>query len=88
MSASFVRDERRYAAEIGQLQRQLAEQRERLSPATVAILERNLRVIDSALAESRAALKSDPANRSLGRLVLSAYEQKLELLKRATSFAS
>ena len=54
----------------------------------MAILERNLRVIDSALAESRAALKSDPANRSLGRLVLSAYEQKLELLKRATSFAS
>jgi anti-sigma factor RsiW len=88
LPVAFRRDEARFAGEIRDLQRQVAEERSRLSPGTVAILERNLRVIDRAIAESRAALARDPADSELGRLILSAYEQKVQLLRRATSFSS
>lgn len=66
------------------LEQVLVEQRERLAPATIATLERNLAIIDQAIAESRAALAADPANRDLRALLLGAHRQKLDLLERAT----
>lgn len=86
--AEFRRAERRYVTQIRELQHDLDRQRERLAPQTVQILERNLAVIDRAIAESRAALERDPTNRLLSRLILSAYEQKVELLRRANALAS
>lgn len=75
--------ERRLADEIGDLQRSLDAARTELTPETVRILERNLLLIDGAIAESRRALAADPANASLNRMLLSAYEQKRDLLRRA-----
>lgn len=66
------------------LEQVLVEQRDRLAPATIATLERNLAVIDRAIEESRAALAADPANRDLRALLLGAHRQKLDLLERAT----
>jgi Putative zinc-finger len=77
MDADFV-----YAAR--DLEQALAEHRDRLAPATIATLERNLAVIDRAIEESRAALAADPANRDLRALLLGAHRQKLDLLERAT----
>lgn len=77
MDADFVQAAR-------DLERVLAEHRDRLAPATIATLERNLAVIDRAIEESRAALAADPANRDLGALLRGAHRQKLDLLERAT----
>jgi anti-sigma-K factor RskA len=66
----------------------LAAERERLRPETVALLERNLAVIDAAIAESRAALARDPANTELRRLFAAASRQKVELLRWAARVAA
>jgi len=62
----------------------LAAERGRLRPETVALLERNLAVIDAAVAESRAALARDPANAELRRFFAAASRQKVELLRWVT----
>jgi anti-sigma factor RsiW len=66
------------------LMRALDAERSHLAPATVATLERNLGVIDAAIAESRAALATDPGNRDLAALLWASYRQKVALLQQAT----
>ena len=61
-----------------------AAERGRLRPETVAVLERNLAVIDVAIGESRAALARDPANAELRRFFAAASRQKVELLRWVT----
>jgi len=74
-----------YETASAELSRLLDGARRQLAPATVASLERNLSAIDSALAEVRRALAADPGNVTLEQLVLSAWRQKVRLLRRATS---
>ncbi len=71
-----------------QLRDALASQRDRLEPATVALLQRNLGVIDAAIRESRDALARDPGNVELRGLVASAARAKVELLRWATRVAT
>jgi anti-sigma-K factor RskA len=73
-----------YVNASAELLRALDAERTRLSPATVATLERNLAVIDAAIAESRAALATDPGNRDLAALLWASYRQKVALLQQAT----
>ena len=77
--------ESQYRAASAELTDALEKARPRLSPATVATIERSLRIIDQALAESRAALARDPGNEALGQLVVAAWRQKVDLLRRATA---
>ena len=76
--------DREYVLAAADLERVLAEGRAHLAPATVAIIEQNLAVIDAAIAEARAALAADPANADLRALLWGAHRQKLDLLDRAT----
>ena len=76
--------DREYVLAAEDLERVLAEGRDNLSPATVVVLERNLALIDAAIAEARAALEADPANADLRALLWGAHRQKLDLLDRAT----
>jgi len=71
-----------------ELSRILAVERERLRPETVALVERNLAVIDTAIVESRAALARDPANAELRRFFAAAARQKVELLRWAARVAA
>ena len=66
----------------------LAAQRGRLRPETVTLVERNLAIIDAAIAESRAALARDPANAELQHLWAATARQKVELLRWATRIAA
>jgi anti-sigma factor RsiW len=66
----------------------LAAQRGRLRAGTVALVERNLDVIDGAIRESRAALARDPANTELESLLAAAARQKVELLRWAARVAA
>lgn len=56
-----------------------------VDPATDgAGILRGLRTIDAALAETRAALESEPGNPLLTRLLASGYAGRIDLLRRAT----
>ena len=70
-----------YGAEIGGLRRLAAENRKRLDPATLAVLERNIRIIDQAIMESRAAIARDPNSALLNNQVNRMLDQKVELLR-------
>jgi hypothetical protein len=72
-----------YDREIERLRRIVAERRDRLDPATVAVLERNLEIIDAAIAQSRAALSRDPGSAFLTGQLTNVLDKKLELLRTA-----
>jgi anti-sigma factor RsiW len=75
--------ERVYDQEITRLQQVLQERRSTLDSNTVAVIERNLRIIDAAIAQSREALEKDPASGLLNDQLNSALTQKVELLRTA-----
>ena len=77
--------ESQYSAASAELTVALEKSRPRLSPETVATIERSLRIIDAALTESRQALAGDPGNEALAQLVAAAWRQKVDLLRRATA---
>jgi predicted anti-sigma-YlaC factor YlaD len=87
-SAHLEAVEAEYAAASDDLALTLEKARARLAPGTLATIERNLATIDSALAESRRALAKDPANGVLEQLVIAAWRQKLEFLRRAAAFST
>ena len=77
-----------YQQATDELTRTLATERDRLAPATRALLERNLGVIDAAIRKSRDALARDPGNVELRGLFAAAARQKVELLRWATRAAT
>ena len=77
-----------FNAAVEDLERILREERGRLDPRTVLILERNLKAIDAAITEARMALDQDPANAFLNSHLADARRRKLELLRHATELAS
>lgn len=87
LPAHLLVAERGYERSIDELWRTLDERRDSLAPSTVATVERSLRIADSAIAEARSALERDPANRVLADLLVSNYERKIDLLRRATELA-
>ena len=74
-----------YDREILRLRAVVDSGRTRLDPATVALLERNLRVIDSAIVQCRDALAKDPASRFLIESLNNAYQTKVKLLRIAAA---
>ena len=72
-----------YGREIDMLQRIVSQRRAQLDSSTVAIIERNLKIIDAAIEQSRAALASDPASRMLDQQLTHALDKKVELLRTA-----
>jgi anti-sigma factor RsiW len=77
-----------YDAAVADLQRALEKGRSRLDPATVAILEQNLQIIDRAIVQAQEALSKDPANSYVSGHLVEARRRKLELLRRATALVS
>jgi len=77
-----------FNAAVSDLERILRNERDRLDPRTVLILERNLKAIDDAINEARMALEGDPANAFLNSHLADARRRKLDLLRHATELAS
>jgi hypothetical protein len=88
LAMEVARVERGYLDSVVELTQALAAARPRLEPGPIAIVERNLAVIDAAIAESRAALLRDPGNRALLEVLSGTYRQKLDLLRRAAQLAT
>jgi hypothetical protein len=77
-----------YDKEINSLQRIVRRQKADLDTSTVAVIERNLRTLDAAIAQIRAALQEDPGSPLLGGQASRALEMKVELLRRAAMLRS
>lgn len=77
-----------YDAAVADLQRALEAGRSRLDTGTVRVIEQNLRIIDGAIAQARAALAADPGNAYLNLHLADTMRRKLELLRQANAIAS
>ena len=77
-----------FNSEISKLRQIVKERRAQLDPKTVAVLEQSIAVMDSAIAQSRAALKKDPASGFLATQLNHSLEKKVELLRTAALLPS
>lgn len=77
-----------YDQEIGKLRAIVKQRRSQLDPNTIAVLEQSIAVIDSAIAQSRAALAKDPASGFLATQLNHSLEKKVELLRTAALLPS
>ena len=73
-----------YTNEIARLRVIVERRRTQLDPVTVGVIERNLKVIDDAIAQCKLALTKDPASRFLMESLNNALENKVQLLRTAT----
>lgn len=85
MFAGYADVEMQYAAAIADLSSAVEAERDQLPPETVALIEENLRVIDEAIRESLAALRSSPQSLPLQQAVMTSYERKLDFLRQAAA---
>lgn len=74
------------AAEIERLERLLREAGDRLDPATVRVLEKNLQIIDGAIRASSSALEEDPGNPWVQDHLQRTLDRKVAYLRRAVAF--
>jgi hypothetical protein len=77
-----------YDKEINTLSRIVRRKKSGLDPSTVTVIDKNLRAVDSAIAQIRAALQDDPSNSLLDAQASRALEMKVELLRRAAMMRS
>ena len=70
-----------YASEIAELDSIVRDRRSQLDTGTVAVIEKNLKIIDAAIAQSRAALARDPNSGFLHNQLNDALNQKIALLR-------
>ena len=76
-----------YDDAIVDLQETLAEERDKLDPETVRVLEQNLTSIDAAIEQCRRALANDPMNPYLTEHLVNAKKRKLGLLRPAAAMS-
>ena len=88
LPAGFRQTENEFNRTIQELQLAVDTQRGQLSPETIRTVDRSLAVVDSAIAEARAALLSDPNNQMLVDLLAASYQRKLDLLRRTSELGS
>jgi hypothetical protein len=80
--------EETYDAEIKRLRVIVSARRSSLDSVTVAVIEKNLNVIDEAIAQCRAALQRDPASGFLLESLNDALDRKVQLLRTAAMLPS
>jgi len=80
--------ERDYQAASNALLSALQQRKDDLSPETLESVERNLAVIDEALAEVHRALEKDPASPELGRMLMSTHKKKVEVLRQVVMLST
>jgi hypothetical protein len=72
-----------YEEQVQTLLDEMALRRAMLRPDVAARMDHDVRVIDSAIADLQDALRHDPNNPALRRLLAASYRQKRDLLRRA-----
>jgi len=87
-AASYEEDFVTLDLEVRTLQAMLDQRRSMLDSTTVAVVERNLKLIDTAIAESRAAFLRDPASQFLAAQLARSYTTKITLLRTTATMPS
>ena len=82
-ATDFSAEQARYAAASAELAERLTREPTHLAPATRAVVERNLAIVDAAIREAEAALARDPGSQTLEQMLVARYEQRLALLRHA-----
>jgi hypothetical protein len=77
-----------YDREMTRLRILIDQRRNQLDPVTVAIIEKNLQVIDTAIAECKKAIARDPASRFLIESLNQSLQSKVELMRTAALLPS
>lgn len=77
--------EQTYDSEISRLRKVVNARKNRLDTATVNVIEKNLKIIDDAIAQCRAALAKDPASQYLNESLNDALDNKVQLLRTAAT---
>jgi hypothetical protein len=81
LPATYISASATFDREIEALRTLVDARRSELDPITVGIVEKNLKVIDHAISESKAALANDPASEFLMDRLTRAYDSKLQLMR-------
>jgi len=74
-----------YDMEISRLRRVVDGRRGDLDSTTLAVLEKNLHIIDDAIAQCRKALRTDPSSSYLNESLTGALDNKVQLLRAAAT---
>ncbi|MGH7650341.1 MAG: hypothetical protein ACREMS_00715 [Gemmatimonadaceae bacterium] len=82
-ASTGLRPDAAYGKEIEMLQVIVRERKAQLDPGTVAVIAKNLQIIDRAIEQSRAALAKDPASILLSQQLSHALDKKVDLLRTA-----
>ena len=77
-----------YDREITRLRALIEERRNQLDPVTVAVIEKNLKVIDTAVEDCKKAIVRDPASRFLIESLNQSLQTKVELMRTAALLPS
>lgn len=78
---SDATEQSEYARDVAQLRAIVSQRRADFDSTTIAVLEKNLELIDRAIAESRAALQADPASDFLADQLARAMTKKVAILR-------
>jgi anti-sigma factor RsiW len=81
IEAELLQAEQHYQKAIAGLERIASAEKGTLDPQTASTLEKNLAVVDQAISESRAALKSQPGNEPAQLSLLENFKTKIALLQ-------
>jgi anti-sigma factor RsiW len=77
-----------YQAAANSLLEALLERQDDLDPQTLETVQRNLAVIDEALAEIHRALAMDPSRPELGRKLVATHRKRIEVLRQMVKLSS
>jgi hypothetical protein len=80
--------EQTYDREIAGLLVVYNQRRPQLDSATVAVVKKNLKIIDDAIAQTKMALRRDPASQFLMESLNDAFDSKVELLRKVAMLPS
>ena len=80
--------EQTYDREIARLLVVYNQRRPQLDSTTVAVVKKNLKIIDDAIAQTKVALRRDPASQYLMESLNDAFDSKVQLLRKVAMLPS
>jgi hypothetical protein len=80
--------EQTYDREIARLLVVYNQRRPNLDTTTIAVVKKNLKIIDDAIAQTKIALRRDPASQYLMESLNDAFDTKVQLLRKAAMLPS